>query len=219
MPSWGWVFALSAGLALGGCGSVLKTATAPISSENPGTNVKIKNPDPAKWAYIPQAPQRPGTWVCKPLACAGQAGVAISTGRSPTRHPDRTALEKAAKLLPTQFKAQDLMMDAASEGDERITSLSSKVTTLRDYPAIVAEAKRTIRGKATFMVRADMFVGMVMVRIVSLSTERQEAMKHLESFVAQMEILDVEPSTPAGAEGAAVTLDATDPPAPPSLPR
>jgi len=189
-------------LALAGCGGALnKVGTnAPISAENPGTSVKVKNPDPGKWAFVPPAPPRPGVWVCKPLACSGNAGVIVTSGPSPTRNPDKQALQKAAKLLPTQFKAQDLMMDAASEGDERITSLSSKVTTVRDYPAIVAEAKRTSRRKDSYILRADIFIGMVQVRVISTAPARAEAMKHFESFVAAMEIVDVE--KPGAAEPA-----------------
>jgi hypothetical protein len=191
-------------LAVAGCNAATlnRLSNAPISEQNPGTSVKVKNPDPGKWAFVnpvpanPAAlnptPARPGFWICKPLACAGDAAVSVFTGRSPTRNPDRTALEKAAKLLPTQFKAQDLMMEAASEGDERITSLSSKVTTVRDYPAIVAEAKRTSYRKERFMLRADLFIGVLQVRVVSIATQRAEAMKHFESFVAAMEIVDVE---------------------------
>jgi hypothetical protein len=213
-------------LAVAGCNAAAlnKVSNAPISQENPGTSVRIKNPDPGKWTFVnpaptnpavatpapaTAAPQRPGFWVCKPLACAGDAAVSVSTGRSPTRNPDRTALEKAAKLLPTQFKAQDLMMEAASEGDERITSLSSKVTKVRDYPAIIAEAKRTSYRKDRFMLRADLFIGVLQVRVVSIATQRAEAMRHFESFVAAMEIVDVE--KPGGESPMAVpvtTLDA-----------
>ena len=183
-----------ASVAVAGCNATTfnKVSSAPISRENPGTSVKIKNPDPGKWAWVPPAGTRPGVWVCKPLACSGNSGVAITTGRSPTRNPDKAALEKAAKLLPTQFKAQDLMMEAASEGDERITSLSSKVTSVRDYPAIVAEAKRSSYRKERFILRADIFIGLLTVRVVSMAPSRPEAMKHFESFVAQMDIIDVE---------------------------
>jgi hypothetical protein len=193
-------------LAVAGCNAATlnRLSNAPISEQNPGTSVKVKNPDPDKWSFIPPvqpvqsissvppAPPRPGMWACKPLACSGDTAVVVTTGRSPTRNPDRTALEKAAKLLPTQFKAQDLMVEAASEGDDRITPLSSKVTSLRGYPAIVAEAKRTTRRKDRFMMRGDIFIGLLTVRTVSVAPTRAEAAKHFESFVAAMEIVDVE---------------------------
>jgi hypothetical protein len=73
----------------------------------------------------------------------------------PDAAPDRKALEKAAKLLAVQTRAQDMMAEAASEGDERITALSSRVTDVRGYPAIIAESKRTSSGKASFVIRSD----------------------------------------------------------------
>lgn len=184
------------------CGAGTGVSNLPISPERPGTNIKLTNPNPAKWNNPAQpSGQRTASaariFVCKPLACAGTAAVAVQIGQSPTRHPDRAALEKAAKLLPTQAKAQDLMMDAASEGDERQTSLSAKVTEARGYPAIVAEVKRMSRGKANYVMRGDLFVGMMLVKVVSLSTTREEAKKNFDEFVNMMEITDYEPPAPA----------------------
>ena len=171
-------------------------ANAVASPDRPGTTIKISNPNPGKW-NVGRPTQRNSTarvFTCKPLACAGEAAVLILTQPSPTRNPDRTALEKAAKLLPTQAKAQDLMMDAASEGDERQTSLSSKVTEARGYPAIVAEVKRTTRGKALYVMRSDLFIGFTLVKMVSVSTTREEAKRNFEEFVAMLEIIDVPPA-------------------------
>jgi hypothetical protein len=123
--------------------------------------------------------------------------VAINTAPSPTRNPDRIALEKAAKLLPAQARAQDIMMEAASEGDERQTSLSSKVTEMRGYPAIIAEVRRTTRAKVRYILRGDLFVGNILVKIVSISSTREEAKRNFDEFVVAMEIVDVEPSAPS----------------------
>lgn len=171
------------------------------SPERPGTSIKVVNPNPSKWnnPVQPAGPRTANTRIygCKPLACAGVAAVGIQTGVSPTRHPDRTALEKAAKLLPTQAKAQDMMMEAASEGDERQTSLSSKVTEVRGYPAIIAELKRTTRGKARYVMRGDLFIGSMLVKLISLSTTREEAKRNFDEFVNIMEIADFEAPLPA----------------------
>ena len=193
---------LAAALLVSACGAGSVANNMPISAERPGTNIKLTNPNPAKWNNpVVAAGQRttsaPRIYICKPLACAGTAGVSVQVTPSPTRHPDRAALEKAAKLLPTQAKAQDLMMDAASEGDERQTSLSAKVTEARGYPAIVAEVKRMSRGKANYVMRGDLFVGMMLVKVVSLSTTREEAKRNFDEFVNMMEITDYEPSAPA----------------------
>jgi hypothetical protein len=198
----GLVVVLAAGPLVAGCGAGTgMNANLPPSAERPGTRIGITNPNPAKWnnpiALGPRnASHNARIFICKPLACAGAAGVALQTRPSPTRHPDRAALEKAAKLLPTQAKAQDLMMEAASEGDERQTSLSAKVTEARGYPAIVAEVKRTSRGKASYVMRGDLFVGLMLVKIVSQSTTRDEAKRNFDEFVNMLEIIDHEPPAP-----------------------
>src|SRR5262249_25965429 len=146
-------------------------------------------------------------YACKPMACAGTVLVAVQMVPSPTRHPDRKALEKAAKLLPTQAKAQDLVAAAASEGDIRITSLPSKVAELRGYPAILAETKKTVRGKAAFTLRGDIFVGSVLVKVLCQSTERTETKRCFDAFVAALDIKDMEsPSPPATPDTAPVAL-------------
>src|SRR3954465_15329022 len=141
-----------AGLVLAGCGAG-QLANVQPSAERPGTSIKVNNPNQEKWDFARQTtPPRTGAprtsaFVCKPLACADRAIVGVEINKSPTRHPDRAALEKAAKLLSTQTKAQDMVMEAASDGDDRVAPLSSGVTEIRGYQAITAESKRTSRGK------------------------------------------------------------------------
>ena len=212
-------FAVLAGLALSGCAGT-GAFSGPPSPERPGTRITLNNPDPEKWAAVARRanapPPRPGqvaqVWVCRPLACAGNAAVGIQSQASPTRHPDRTALEKIAKFLPAQARAQDVMMEAASDGEDRMTPLSSKVTEVRGYPAVVAEAKRTSKSKVSYSVRGQLFVGTMLVHVISLATERGEAKKHFDAFIAAIEILDVPPAddalgapaaTPAALENAA----------------
>jgi hypothetical protein len=210
---------LAAAPLLSACGAgtgVNNNLTA--SPERPGTSIKVANPNPQKWnnPVQPSGPRTANTrvYVCKPLACAGAAAVGILTGASPTRHPDRAALEKAAKLLPTQAKAQDMMMEAASEGDERQMSLSSKVTEARGYPAIVAEVKRTTRGKARYIMRGDLFIGTMLVKVISISTTREEAKRNFDEFVNVMDIADFEPPAPATVRADAPAAPAGDQPHP-----
>lgn len=171
------------------------------SAEKPGTRITIRNPNVQKWVAARQTGQPKPTnvsiWVCRPLACAsGNAMVGTEIGSSPTRHPDRKALEKAANLLAVQTRSQDMMMEAASEGDDRIAPLSSKVTDIRGYPAIIAESKRTSRGKASFIVRGEWFIGLARVRLVAASSDRADAKRYFDEFVTAMEIVDVEPPQP-----------------------
>lgn len=196
-------------VALSGCGAPGSRVT--VSPERPGTTVKLVNPNPSKWVAMSRratGQTRPATFfACKPLACAGAAMVGVHVGPSPTRHPDKTALEKAAKLLVTQAKADDLMADAASDGDERVASLSSSVIQVRGYPAIVAETRRTSHGKPRFIYRGDLFIGQALVKIMSASTTRVEAKRNFDEFVAIMEIVDFEPALPGAPPPAAAPTE------------
>jgi len=205
---------LVASLSLAACAGNL--ANLPPSAERPGTRVTIKSPNLEKWAVAQTAAQARANgyqvWACKPLACSAERSVVAGQfGKSPTRHPDKAALTRAAKLLSVQTKAQDLVMDAASEGDERITPLSSGVAEFRGYPAITAESKKIYRGKTDYIYRSDIFVGLTMVRLISVSSARGDAKRHLDEFVDAMEIIDVEPPAPgAQASSDSTALSGTD---------
>jgi hypothetical protein len=218
----GRVFVVLLSSMLGGCLATSQNAslTGTPGIDKPGTTVKVNNPDFNKWVLrragqTPVDPRSPlvastkmTIWTCRPLACSGNAVVGIVMAQSPTRHPDRVALEKAAKLLSTQAKAQDLVADAASEGDIRITPLSSKVMDLRGYPAIVAESKRTTRGKASYTIRSDIFVGSALVKLTAISYDRQEAKRSFDAFLASIEINDMEsPAPPPAPSADPVALD------------
>jgi hypothetical protein len=185
------------GLLLAGCAGGLANLTP--GPGMPGTRVTIKSPNPEKWA-VAQTPSQAKAnnmqvWACKPLACSAERSVVAGTfGKSPTRNPDKEALARAAKLLAVQTRAQDMVMDAASEGEERITPLASGVTEIRGYPAITAESKKTYgRGKTDYIYRGDVFVGLTMVRLTSISSVRAEAKRHFDEFAEAMEIIDVPP--------------------------
>ena len=188
-----------AGFALAACASNL--ANLPPSPERPGTRVTIKSPNPEKWVVAQTAAQAKTAgflvWACKPLACSAERSmVAGWLGKSPTRSPDKEALARATKLLSVQTKAQDMVMDAASEGDERITPLANAVTEVRGYPAIGAESKKIYGGKTDYIYRSDIFVGFTMVRIVSTSSMRAQSKRHFDEFAEAMEIIDVAPPAP-----------------------
>lgn len=216
--------ALGGALALGGCqtasvgpmgGAITMNAReASLRSDGPaGTQVSVRSPDPTKWVS-----RRVGTimvWSCRPLACADtRTGVGVSITRASTRNPDPEALRKLARILPAQTNAQNAVLEIASDGQEKMESLSSRVTTLRGYPAIVTETKRSGRGKPNFDATAYVFVGLAQVRISSISLDRQVSKRHLDDFVTAMQIDDRPPGVPA--EEPAAEASATAAPAPAS---
>jgi hypothetical protein len=183
---------LATSLALCGCAGFTP------SPGQPGTLVAARNPDPAKWMLArPGAQPRPNKWqnaqifVCRPLTCSGNSAVGVLSEPSPTRHVDRAVLEKMAKFMPAQAKAQDVMMEAVSDGEERMTPLSSKVTEFRGYPAVLSETKRTSKSKVIYGMRGELFIGVVHVRILSIAPDRAEAKRNFDAFVDALDILDV----------------------------
>ena len=68
--------------------------------------------------------------------------------------------------------------------------------------------KRTSRGKVSYVMRGDLFIGLALVKVVSHSTTREEAKKNFDEFVNMMEITDIEAPPPATAR---VDAPAPDP--------
>ncbi len=144
-----WMAAALAGFGLAGCATTGPSATVGgivVEPAPSSTRIKLANPDRNKWSgvrmtgrFAPPPNSRAGIWLCRPMACPGRASVSVLMQRSPTRNPDRKALEQSAKLFAAQAKAQDTVLEVTSEGNERITSLSTRVTDVRGYPAIVGE--------------------------------------------------------------------------------
>jgi hypothetical protein len=211
----GWLAAASCAAALAGCNTNNPVLGGVAGIDKPGTSIKVNNPNPSKWVGKMAAPGPRGEatsiWACRPLACAGAAAVAVRRQQSPTRHPDRIALEKAAKLLPTQAKAQDLVAEAASEGHERVSSLSSGVTEVRGYPAVVAETKRTSNGKVSYVLNGAVFIGNALLKIWSSSTTRDEAKRNFNEFADAVQIHDLEAPAPGSAPVATQSAIAGEP--------
>jgi hypothetical protein len=155
------------------------------------TNIVLKSPDPTRWT----GRRVPGgqVWICRPLACADRALIEARMTRSPTRDPDDEALRKLAKLAPTQVRARNLMIEAASDGARRVDVLSSGVTRLGGYKAVVLETRATGGGKPIYSISANLFVGTVLVKFVSSSPDRALARAVLDRFVAAMEVDDRPP--------------------------
>jgi hypothetical protein len=187
---------------LAGCqttGGGASDPDAPLTRDTPGTTIRIRNADPAKWDMAlvrPNSAAAPNqgaalAFRCKPLACAAPSIVLVESARSPTRSPEPKALEQAARLMNAQAQSENIMLATASEGQRKIDALGAGVTRLRGFPAIVAERRVTnINGKPTFQARADVFVGAALVRVVSVSEDRALAKRNMNTFVEAVQIAD-----------------------------
>jgi hypothetical protein len=159
--------------------------------------VTTKAPEPDKWLGQRSPNGMVRSFKCKELACPDATTVTISFAKSPTRHPDPQALEKFAKVdLPKSIRALDASRGILTDGAEKVETVSSKTATLKGYPAVVAENKFS-RGKtATYFDVAIVFAGPLMIRLDSISQNRDFAKKTLDQFVEVMNIEEGPPAAP-----------------------
>jgi hypothetical protein len=177
--------------------------TAPIK---PGAvRVTTKAPEADKWTAQRSANGTVRLFKCKQLACPDATTVTIMFSKSPTRHPDPKALEKLAKVdLPKSVRALDAAREILTDGAEKVETMSSKTATLKGYPAVVSENKFSKGKAATYLDIAIVFAGPMMIRLNSVSQDREFAKKTLDQFVEVMNIEEGPPvqTSPAPAPGA-----------------
>jgi hypothetical protein len=163
-----------------------------------GVRVTTRSPDTDKWDGQKSANGLQRVFKCRPLACADAEIVTIQFLKSPTRHPDPEALEKLAKSdLPKSIHAADAAREVLAGGDAKIETLNSKTATVKGYPAVVNETKLT-QGKAAFYLNTTIiFAGPLMIRMQSISKNKDLAQKSLNQFVEAMQIEEGPPGSPS----------------------
>jgi hypothetical protein len=170
----------------------------PAGPIKPGAiRITTRAPDMDKWEAQRVANGTQRVFKCKPLACADAETVTMQFSRSPTRHPDPQALDKLAKVdLPKSIRAADAAREILTDGAEKIDTLTSKTTTMKSYPAVINESKFTRSNMAIYVNTALIFAGPVMIRVQSLSRNRDLAQKSLNEFVDAMKIEEGPPLPP-----------------------
>ncbi len=169
-----------------------------------GVRVTTLPPEPDKWDVQRSANGLQRVFKCKPLACADTESVTFVFSKSPTRHPDPQALEKFAKVdLPKRIRAIDAAREVLSDGAEKFETVSSKTATVKGYPAVVNESKLTRGNAAAYVEITIIFAGPAMIRIQSVSPNRELAQKSLAAFIEAMRI-EEGPAPSPGQGGPAV---------------
>ena len=175
----------------------------PVPLKPGAVRITTKAPDPDRWDGQKNAAGTLRVFKCKPLACSDAETITITFAKSPTRHPDPQALDKLAKVdLPKSIRAADAAREVMSDGDAKVDTLTSKTTTLKTYPAVVNESRFTQGKKAVYFNTALIFAGPVMIRLQSISQNRDLAQKTLDEFVDVMKIEEGPPLAPGAAEPA-----------------
>jgi hypothetical protein len=167
-------------------------APAAIAQAPGSTRVTIKNPDPAKWAgkngFFNKST---GVYTCRPLACPDAAQVTASISNSPTRSPDPKALAKLAARVPESVSQANANIASSAMPGRKVEMMSSGVTTLRGYPAIVQE-QRMVGGEKgpIYLAKASIFAKSALVNITSVSSSAELARRYRELFIKAMEVED-----------------------------
>jgi hypothetical protein len=157
-----------------------------------GTRVTVKNPDPAKWAgkngFFNKST---GVYTCRPLACPDAAQVTASISNSPTRSPDPQALAKLAARIPESVARDNANLASSMMPGRKIERMSSGVTTLRGYPAIVQESRMVGGEKGPiYLAKASIFAKSALVNISSVSSSPELARRYRDLFIKAMEVED-----------------------------
>ena len=184
-------------------GPCLAQSAADQGPVKPGSvRVTTRAPEPDKWSAQHSANGTQRVFRCKPLACPDAQTVSFVFLKSPTRHPDPTALEKFAKVdLPKSIRAAAAAREVLSDGTDKIETLKSDTATLKSYPSVINESKLS-RGKAaSFFETAIIFAGPVMIRIQSVSPNQTLAQKALTEFIDVMRIEEGPPAPPPSQPG------------------
>lgn len=152
--------------------------------------------EPDKWIALRSSNGARRVFKCKPLACPDPETVSFAFSKSPTRHPDPKALEKFAEVdLPKSIRALDAAREILSDGADRVETMSSKTATLKGYPAVVNESKFTRGKSAAYAEITIIFAGPAMIRVTSVSQNRELAQKTLGQFIGVMRIEEGPPPT------------------------
>jgi hypothetical protein len=181
-----------------------QAAAPPI---RPGAvRITTRPPELDKWDFQKSANGAQRVYKCKPLACADAETITFIIQKSPTSHPDPQALEKLAKVdLPKSVRAVDAMREVLTNGAQKIDTLTSKTGTLKNYPAVLNETRFSQANVVVFANIAIVFAGPAMIRIQSVSPNRDLAQKTLNQFVDAMKIEEgppLQPGVPQPVSGA-----------------
>jgi hypothetical protein len=189
-------FAAAACLALAGCQTTqTENGLTATSVSDPNAPVAagvvrfaIKNPDGEKWQLVSVTNVR-RVFRCRPLACPSPASAIVTAERSPTRSPDKTALEKLAAAKPNP---ELLAQQSSSDSPARVVNLeklAGRVTSLKGFPTVVTDYRITqADGKIRYASVHSVFAGFLLVTVTSQSFDKSYAAKVAQLFAEEVTV-------------------------------
>ena len=155
--------------------------------------ITTRAPDPSKWLSGTAANGTVRAFKCKPEACSDPTTVMFTFQKGSFTPPSPAALEKFATVdLPKSIRAAAAARAVMNGVVERIETLASAPTVLKNYPSVVNETKyhpqRNLVGLCRHrhhLCRPDYNQGRIAV------AEPRLAKKSLNEFVDVMKIVEV----------------------------
>lgn len=154
---------------------------------------RLTNPDPAKWRDTitqgaPDGSVRRG-FSCAVAVCPEPVSVILTTARGPLTTPSDSALQKLAReSIPKINESTSLQLQVQTDNRAKIETLSSRVTRVRAYPAILTEAKATVGDRSIFSTKAIVFTGTLLVTVTTEAPDRQSARDGTEAFASAFDV-------------------------------
>lgn len=179
------IFAVfAAAMLLAGCQASGGGTSVPVGNFDdpvaPGVTRLDFNPDRERWQIVRRENARitRGYYVCRSLACEKPTAMVYSNGPSPTRKPDPAAIKALAETM------------IAKKREEGASNISQRIAPLQGYPAIWMEYTIDKDGKSTEQTEVQAFVGSAVVGILTGSSDRKVAKRHLDEAVKILRIKD-----------------------------
>jgi hypothetical protein len=169
-------------------------ATTAQEAAAPGTvRFRLAGLDEAKWTAsvrqgAPDGSVRLG-YTCKVLVCPEPAVVILTTRRAPSERPDPKLLDRLAKeSIPKLTQAESLQLQVRTNNQAKTDTLSSAVTRIRDYPAILSETRLTALDRQRFTTIAMVFAGKLLVTVRAEAGDRVTARTAIDDFARALTI-------------------------------
>ena len=156
--------------------------------------VATRAPEPAKWTSRTMSNGARRIFKCRPHACAAPDTVTFTFQTRSPKPPDPKALEKFATVgLPKAIRAVAVARTVMTGIVERIETLYSKTTTLKNYPAALNETKFSRHGTdSVYLKTGVIFAGPLIIHVDARSPNRRLASQSFNDFVDVMQIVETQ---------------------------
>ena len=156
----------------------------------PGTRINIGPPNTYDWDSV-RTDTRAWRFTCRPFKCAEQSAVYVTAETNFSGRPDKSYLEKYLKeKIPKDIRDQNSRSLIESNGQVGYALLSSRISQIKGFPAIVVEARKSSGGSSDSIIRSYIFATYAVIRVDSISLQATVARLYSDAVLSGLEIMD-----------------------------